>query len=417
MKPLHKLFSNHIALSLQSLTFQNLSFKRVKLKLVYVYLSSLLLLLLISCSSAQTETEKITLSLVIEGLSQPVDITHAGDERLFIIEKEGRIRVFENDQLRPEAVLDISSSISSNGERGLLGLAFDPNFEATNHFFVNYTDERGDTVVSRFTLDNTTTIADVQSEKVLLTISQPFPNHNGGQIAFGPDGYLYIATGDGGAGGDPINAGQDLTTLLGKILRIDVNGNETQAYLVPEDNPFVDQVVNKDDALPEIWSYGLRNPWRMSFDSLKGDLYIGDVGQNAFEEVNFQAADNTGGDNYGWRLMEAKSCFNPTEDCNPDNNLVKPILFYEHGAANGRSITGGYVYRGKALRSLQGNYIYGDFASGRIWQAQPDPEGLRGWRTAVLRDTELNISTFGVDFESELYLASFSGNIYKFDKE
>ncbi len=377
-------------------------------------------LLLVSCTRAQTQTqqpqpepETITFSLVTDGLSQPVDITHAGDARLFIVEKGGKIRLFENNTLRAEAVLDLSDIVSTNSERGLLSLAFDPNFTENNYFFVYYTDSQGSSTISRFTLNNQTSVADASSEKILLKFSQPFANHNGGQIAFGPDGYLYIASGDGGSGNDPLNAGQNLKTLLGKILRIDVVGTEAQAYSIPKDNPFVDN----DSALPEIWAYGLRNPWRFSFDSLTGDMYIADVGQNAFEEVNFQAADSTGGENYGWRLMEARSCFNPSESCNPDNNLVEPILHYAHGSENGRSITGGFVYRGESINSLQRKYIYGDFVSGRIWQAEADPEGVRGWRNSLIEDTNYSISTFGVDHEGELYVASFSGGIYKFAKE
>jgi len=376
-------------------------------KLYKLSILFLILLCLVSCTRAQTKAESIKLSLVAEGLSQPVDIANAGDERLFIVEKEGRIKVLENGKVRPELVLDLSSAVTTNSERGLLGLAFHPDFNTTNYFFVNYTDNRGRTVISRFTLNNATTIADAQSEKMLLRIPQPYSNHNGGQITFGPDGYLYIATGDGGSGGDPLNAGQDLKTHLGKILRIDVN-TESEAYKIPADNPF----VNDSNVLPEIWSYGLRNPWRMSFDSQTGDLFIADVGQNAFEEVNFQTATSQGGENYGWRLMEANACYLPPANCNLNDNLVLPILEYAHGRENGRSITGGYVYRGAALKSLQGKYIYGDFVSGNIWQAAPTSNSTDSWQTTLFEDTSHSISTFGVDFESELSLASFSGQIY-----
>lgn len=393
-------------MELHYLPFSYIKYKTSVLR--HLRLAILLVLLLVSCSSPQTQVTDIRLSLIANGFSQPVDITHAGDKRVFIVEKTGHIRLIER-----QSVLDISERVSTGNEQGLLGLAFDPNFKETNYFFVNYTDTSGTTTISRFTLNNETSTADPQSEKILLTILQPYANHNGGQIAFGPDGYLYIATGDGGSANDPLNAGQDLNSLLGKILRIDVNTDATQPYLIPEDNPF----IGRDDARPEIWSYGLRNPWRMSFDKLTGDLYIGDVGQNNFEEVNFQAAVSKGGENYGWRLMEAKDCFNPPRNCNPNNNLVQPILSYTHNGENGQSVTGGYVYRGISLTHLSGVYIYGDFVSGRIWQAIPNSSGVRSWRNEVFRDTDFNISTFGTDSELELYVASYSGSIYKFVKE
>jgi glucose/arabinose dehydrogenase len=268
---------------------------------------------------------------------------------------------------------------------------------------VNYTDREGDTVIARYTARGNT--ADPKSAAVLLKIDQPYANHNGGQLAFGPDGYLYIATGDGGSGGDPQNNGQNLGTLLGKLLRIDVSGDK---YTVPKDNPF----VNRSGARPEIWAYGLRNPWRFSFDRRTGDLFVADVGQNQFEEVNFQPRASKGGENYGWRLKEAANCYEPATNC-ARGTLVDPIAAYDH--SKGNSITGGYVYRGKALPDLVGRYVYGDFGSGRLWTATRGSNGR--WTARELLDTNQVISTFGEDEDGELYLADYgSGTLLRFGR-
>jgi glucose/arabinose dehydrogenase len=256
---------------------------------------------------------EIGLSIAYEGFSRPVQMTHAGDGsgRLFVVEQWGRIQVIEDGEILETPFLDISDRVSCCGESGLLGLAFPPGFSVKRYFYVNYTDIDGDTVVARYHLSGDDNLADADSEEVILTIDQPFGNHNGGQLAFGPDGYLYIGTGDGGSAGDPNNRAQDRLSLLGKILRIDVESGQ-RPYSVPPSNPFADL----DDAQPEIWALGLRNPWRFSFDRETGDLYIGDVGQNSFEEVNVQLASSNGGENYGWRTFEASTCFSQV-GCDP----------------------------------------------------------------------------------------------------
>ncbi len=344
---------------------------------------------------------------VVTGLSSPVDITHAGDGsgRLFITLQGGRVVIFDGVQILSPPFLDINSLVSSGGERGLLGAAFHPNYVGNGFFYVSYTDTAGDSVIARYSVSLDPNRADPTSGVILLTIPQPFSNHNGGQLHFGPDGYLYIGIGDGGSGGDPQNNGQDLGTLLGKILRIDVDFGFP--FTVPPDNPFVGVVGARE----EIWSFGLRNPWRFSFDRLTGDMFIGDVGQNSWEEVDFQPANSTGGENYGWRLMEGNSCFNPAINCN-NGTLTLPILVYDHSV--GCSVTGGYLYRGSKNPNLNGLYLYGDFCSGLIWGAQED--GLGGWNTTVLLDTNFSISTFGEDESGEIYFAHLSatdGTIYQ----
>jgi glucose/arabinose dehydrogenase len=344
---------------------------------------------------------------VVTGLSSPVDITHAGDGsgRLFITLQGGRVVIFDGVQILSPPFLDINSLVSSGGERGLLGAAFHPNYVGNGFFYVSYTDTAGDSVIARYSVSLDPNRADPTSGVILLTIPQPFSNHNGGQLHFGPDGYLYIGIGDGGSGGDPQNNGQDLETLLGKILRIDVDSGFP--FTVPPDNPFVGVVGARE----EIWSFGLRNPWRFSFDRLTGDMFIGDVGQNSWEEVDFQPANSTGGENYGWRLMEGNSCFNPAINCN-NGTLTLPILVYDHSV--GCSVTGGYLYRGSKNPNLNGLYLYGDFCSGLIWGAQED--GLGGWNTTVLLDANFSISTFGEDESGEIYFAHLSatdGTIYQ----
>ena len=360
---------------------------------------------LVSSFSSFALAQDVRLTRVASGFERPLGLTHAGDGsgRLFVVEQGGRIRVIGKQGGEPRTFLDLSSLTRAGGERGLLGLAFDPKFRQNGRLYVNYTDRNGDTVIARYTAQGDQ--ANANSAVVLLRIGQPYANHNGGQLAFGPDGMLYIGTGDGGSGGDPQNNGQKLDTLMGKILRIDVSGEK---YAVPKDNPF----VNRANVKPEIWAYGLRNPWRFSFDRRTGDLFIADVGQNKFEEINFQPKASKGGENYGWRLREAASCFNPESNCQR-SGLVDPVLQYEH--SEGVSVTGGYAYRGKALPTLAGKYVYGDFASGTIWAGTRGSNGR--WSAQKLLDTEHNISSFGEDEDGELYLTDYgSGTIYRFGR-
>ena len=343
------------------------------------------------------------------GLSHPTFITHAFDERLFVLEQIGRIRIIEGSALLPDPFLDITDRVgSAASEQGLLGLAFHPNYATpgapgAGTFYVNYTDYSGDTHISRFSvLADDPNRADPDSEVEYLFQDQPYPNHNGGSLAFGPDGYLYAGLGDGGSANDPLGAGQRHDTWLGKLLRLDVTTAEGE-YTVPPDNPFVGQ----QGALPEIWAYGLRNPWRFSFDRATGDLFIADVGQNQWEEVNFQPADSSGGENYGWVIMEATHCFQ-TQTCD-QSGLVLPIFEYAH--SQGCSVTGGYVYRGQAFPEMTGNYFVTDYCTGIIWRLFPQ-DGR--WLSKIALDSDLVISTFGEGADGEIYLADYvHGAIYR----
>jgi hypothetical protein len=373
---------------------------------IAAYIGLILLFVLISSPAAQ-EGNKIRLEAVISGLANPVAITHAGDGsgRLFITEQGGRILIYDGSGVLPAPFLDVSALLSTGGERGLLSVAFHPNYAINGHFYVNYTNTGGHTVIARYTVSNDPNLADPASALSVLTIVQPYSNHNGGQLQFGPDGYLYIGMGDGGDAGDPDNYAQNPDSLLGKMLRIAVDGDVP--YSVPPDNPFVSDERVRD----EIWALGLRNPWRFSFDRSTGDLFIGDVGQYNWEEIDYQPASSTGGENYGWRLMEGNNCFNPSTNCN-DGSLTLPVLEYGHDL--GCSVTGGYRYRGKGNPLLSGLYIYGDFCSGRIWGAKPGGNG--NWSAEELLDTNLNISTFGEDQNGELYVAhraATGGTVYR----
>ena len=339
-----------------------------------------------------------------------MDLQNAGDgsNRLFVVEQAGRIFVFDNDPAATQAgeFLDIRGRVSDDGnEEGLLGLAFHPDYATNGYFYVNYsaTNPRRN-VIARYQVSAANPDeADAASETVLLTFEQPYSNHNGGQLAFGPDGYLYIATGDGGSGGDPQNNGQNRSTLLGKILRIDVDRSEAgKAYAIPGDNPFAG---NSEGYAEEIYAYGLRNPWRFSFDEESGRLWAGDVGQNRFEEVDIIEK----GGNYGWRVMEGFSCFNPSSGCD-ESGLRRPVVVY--GRDEGASITGGYVYRGSAVPELAGMYIYADFVTGRIWGLTYG--GPNDVQNQLLLASSENISSFGVDEQGELYICSFGGGIHRF---
>ncbi|RME42993.1 MAG: glucose dehydrogenase [Caldilineae bacterium] len=350
--------------------------------------------------SPNLQLPPIALRPFANGFDEPVYLTHAGDGtgRLFVVERRGTIRVLEEGEVQPEPFLDIRPLVGSKGrEQGLLSVAFHPDFAANGRLFVNYTDTNGDTVIAEYRARPGGSRADPATARVLLTLSQPYSNHNGGQLQFGPDGNLYIGTGDGGAANDPHGNGQNPSALLGKMLRLNVDFGEP--YTVPADNPFVDAPGFR----PEIWAVGLRNPWRFSFDRQTGDLYIADVGQNLYEEVDFVAAGSPGGLNFGWNLMEGRHCFQ-AEACRTEG-LTLPIA--EYGHEDGCSITGGYVYRGEAYPALDGVYLYADFCSGKVWGLRP------GGENRLLLQTSLNISSFGEDETGEVYAVDLGGGIYR----
>lgn len=384
----------------------------------------LLLALLISCAAATAACSdssgpddgsnnggtdgdlRLTVEVVAEGLSNPLYLTTPpGDARLFVVEQAGRVLIIEDGQPLGTPFLDISDRVSSGGERGLLSIAFHPEYAANGFFFVSYTDDAGDTQIERYSVSADPDAADPASGTSILSVDQPFSNHNGGLIVFGPDGMLYVGLGDGGSAGDPQGNGQDAGTLLGSLLRIDVDGGDP--YAIPADNPF----VGVADASGEIWAYGLRNPWRFAFDPAAGTLYIADVGQNMWEEVNAVGADE-GGLNFGWNIMEGAHCF--AEDQCDMTGLELPVL--EYGHSDGCSVTGGYVYRGADIPELQGHYLYSDFCSGF----------LRSFRLAGRAATERttwdvgdlgNVMSFGEDSRGELYVLSQNGRVYRIREE
>jgi len=339
--------------------------------------------------------------------SQPVDLVQApGDSsHFFVVEQGGVIKVFSNvENVSSSATfLDIKSKVRSGGERGLLGLAFHPDFKTNGYFFVNYTSGTPlKTVIARYKATNATQ-ADPNSEAVLLTFNQPYDNHNGGSMQFGKDGYLYIATGDGGSGGDPQNNAQNLKSHLGKILRVDVNGTAKGNYSIPADNPYATGTTGN---LPEIYAYGLRNPWRISFDKESGKLFAGDVGQDEREEIDII----TKGGNYGWRIKEGVDCFNPSANCN-EQGLIAPV--HDYSQSNGdRSVTGGYVYRGSTIPALAGKYIYGDYISGRIWALELDGDTRKS--NTLIMEGKGAISSFGQDISGEVYYLNYvEGKVMK----
>jgi glucose/arabinose dehydrogenase len=351
-------------------------------------------------------TVHVTLQEVASGLAFPLYLTAPpGDSRLFIVERGGAIRVVKDGVLLPTPFLSLAGLVSTGNEQGLLGLAFPPDYASSGRFIVHYTDLAGDTRVSSFQVSADPNIADPASESVVLAVDQPFDNHNGGQIAFGPDGYLYIGLGDGGSGGDPGNRGQALDDLLGSILRIDPVG--AAPYAIPSDNPF----LGVASARSEIWSYGLRNPWRFSFDRATGDLYVGDVGQSQSEEIDYvSAADGAGrAVNFGWRVMEGAHCFE-SSGCD-QTGLTLPLVEYPHGGAC--SVTGGYVYRGAAIPALQGHYFYSDFCD--AWVRSFRMEGdvaVDQFEWPTLRPGA-SIPSYGEDSAGELYLLLTDGRVLK----
>jgi glucose/arabinose dehydrogenase len=377
---------------------------------------ALVLLLAVACGKTDMPTGaengspapvQLALQEVATGLQRPLYLTApANDGRLFIVEQPGRIRIVKDGQLLPQPFLDISSRVSSGGERGLLGLAFHPSYADNGVFFVNYTDNSGDTRVERYTRGDNPDVADPGSGALVLAVDQPFGNHNGGQVLFGPDGMLYIPLGDGGSGGDPQNNAQTLSTLLGKLLRIDVNSGNP--YAIPPDNPFIGQA----GARPEIWAYGLRNPWRTSFDRGSNLFFIADVGQNRHEEIN--AVDRTiAGLNYGWRIMEGSSCYNASS-CDR-SGLTMPIHTYPTSGGN-CAVTGGYVYRGPSIPEIAGHYFFTDHCAGGLRSlrfAEGNAQDVREWDVGSTG----NVSSFGEDAAGELYVVGHGGTVWRIVKQ
>ncbi len=366
-------------------------------------ITTLLLFTLLICWKTQAQ---ISLVNFAAGFTRACDITHCGDDRLFVVEQGGKIWILTKAGIKlPSPFLDIDPRVGSNGnEQGLLGLAFHPDYEQNGFFYVNYTNNNGNTKVSRFSVSaSDPNIANPNSELILLEATQPFSNHNGGCLKFGPDGYLYIGLGDGGSGGDPQGFGQNKNSFLGKMLRIDVDSGSP--YAVPANNPF----VNDPTTLNEIWALGLRNPWRFSFDRTTGDLWIGDVGQNAWEEIDFQPASSNGGENYGWRCYEGAHPFN-TSNCPNVNTLTMPVAEYANSGSLGCSVTGGFVYRGFNYPQLYGKYLYTDYCSGRVWSVVPN--GLGGWTNTQIADLVNNqLVSFGENKNGELFLLGNSNGI------
>ena len=345
---------------------------------------------------------------VASGLAFPLFLTAPpGDNnRLFIVEKSGRIRIVRNGSVLPAPFLDLSAKVSNGSEQGLLGLAFHPGYATNGRFVVNYTDPSGDTRVSVFRVSANPDAADPASEQVILNVDQPYSNHNGGMVVFGPDGKLYVGMGDGGSGGDPQGNGQSKNTLLGKILRVEVSA--AGQVSVPSDNPFVGQAGSR----PEIWSYGMRNPWRFSFDRQTHDLYIADVGQNAHEEIDVSTSATQFGRglNYGWNRMEGATCYSPSSGCD-QSGLTLPVLDYSH--SQGCSVTGGYVYRGESVPALQGLYFYADYCEGWVrsfrWSGTAAGE-QKEWSTLKPGG---QITSFGEDARGELYVMTSGGKVFR----
>ena len=369
------------------------------------------LALTLNCASGPNDSlPEIPLRLqpVVSGLDFPVDLTAPpGDAtRLFVVEKTGKIRIIKSGQVVSTPFLDLSALVSNGGEQGLLGLTFHPQYATTGRFAVDYTDTQGDTRIAVYQVSANPDVADPASGTAVLTIPQPYSNHNGGQVKFGPDGYLYIALGDGGSGGDPQNHGQDRTELLGSILRIDVDNGTP--YNIPASNPY----SQSNTFRREPWNYGLRNPWRFSFDRGTGDMYIADVGQDSREEVDVAPASSSGGENYGWRKMEGNSCYNASS-CQR-TGLTLPVIDYSH--RDGCSITGGYVYRGPAIPELQGTYFYSDYCQG--WVRSFRYSGGRAtetfqWSTL---NTRTNVTSLGEDAAGEIYILTAGGSIFRIAK-
>ena len=355
----------------------------------------------------------VALEPVADGFERPVHVADPGDGsgRLFVVEQEGRIRILRDGEVLPDPFLDIVDLVNSNGnEQGLLSVAFHPNYAESGLVFVGYTaraatgDSVGDNTIARYRVSaDDPNRVDPASGEVLLAISDPYANHNGGLVLFGPDGHLYAGFGDGGSQGDPHRNGQNPDVLLGKILRLDVDTPSADGpYAIPANNPFA-----AGGGAPEVWAIGLRNPWRFSFDRATGDLYIGDVGGGQYEEINVEPAGATGGANYGWDIMEGPAC-HQDDECSADG-LILPVTAYDHSLGN--AVTGGYVYRGAAVPDLRGVYLYADFGSGLLWGLGQDANGE--WAGSEPIETDLNISSFGEDAAGELYVTAFDGTLYR----
>jgi glucose/arabinose dehydrogenase len=354
-------------------------------------------------SEQQNSSQGVQLEVVASGLTNPLQLTApTGDARLFIVEQAGRIRVVQNGQLLPAPFIDLSNKLRYGGEQGLLSVAFHPQYSSNGFFFVNYTDTNGDTRVERYHVSSDPNRADAASAKQILFVKQPYSNHNGGHILFGPDGMLYIGMGDGGSGGDPQGNGQNKASLLGKLLRIDVNSGDP--YGIPSGNPF----ANTTGARPEIWAYGVRNPWRLAFDRTDNSFYVADVGQNAVEEINVVPA-GTGGQNYGWNVMEGTRCYS-SSSCSK-TGLTQPVSEYSH--SDGCSITGGIVYRGTKLTALRGHYFYADYCQGWIRSfryVNGQVTDQRNWDLGNIGQ----VLSFGEDSAGEMYVLSGNGRVYRF---
>jgi glucose/arabinose dehydrogenase len=357
---------------------------------------------------------RIVLDPPITGLNGPIGLTHAGDARLFVVEQTGRARIISDSVALAMPFLDVSALISTGFDRGLLGLAFDPQYAANGNFYVYYTDVADHGVLARYSRSAVDpNQADPASAVVLLTVDHPQSTiHWGGQLAFGPDGYLYLGTGDGGPVGDPFDNAQNRGVVLGKLLRLDVHAPPPTPYAIPTTNPFYGQA----NVRWEIWDWGLRNPWRFSFDRQTGDLFIGDVGNLLWEEVDFEPAGSAGGSNYGWRLWEGRHCFEPASDCTPTPGatpfypMVTPVVEIPHATSvpdNACAVIGGYVYRGTQQPSLVGTYFFADYCNGRIWGLSP--EGPQAWQAAPLLMTRTGLTSFGEGADGELYVLGYGG--------
>jgi glucose/arabinose dehydrogenase len=361
------------------------------------------------CFSGQASGPQAEVSLraveVASGLSNPLYLTApAGDDRLFVVEQVGRVRIIKGGVLLPQPFLDITARVSSDGERGLLSIAFHPQYATNGYLYASYTDLAGDTRIERYSVSPANPdAADPASAQLVLFVAQPYPNHNGGLVVFGPDGMFYVGLGDGGGGGDPQNNGQSRATLLGKLLRLDIDGGTP--YAIPAGNPFIGQA----GARAEIWALGLRNPWRFTFDRVAGLLYVADVGQSQWEEVHVVAA-NRPGVNYGWRILEGSQCYGATT-CN-SQGLERPVLQYSH--AEGCSVTGGAPYRGSRIPGIVGHYFYSDYCAGFLRSfryANGQAVDQRSWEVGSLG----SVLSFGEDVAGELYVLSANGRVYRLE--